>query len=359
MVSTSPAFTAWPGFSVFWPLIRTWPASTSAAAASLVFTTRAIHSHLSRRWRCRRGLTCRQASPSARPERQRANRGRPAFQAAACAPRRRACGPPGGACGPGAPAGGPPPPPGGPPGAGPCRGGAGGLAPLALGLLACLRGLRGAIAALLGCLFCSRWRSGAVAEGTGVLGPPHLDLHLLHRLSGSAAAAGLHRRAGPPVRPAAGLACFGSRGGGCLRHFDGGRRQFLRGRWFGRGFGGCGVAGSDGCGASCGVGAGTSPGWLPGSSCGGARCRGRGCSGALHLLLLHAVVEAAENAEEILARAADERHHVGNDGEAAAFHGSRRALLLGEARRQNTRSRMRSARRSSMSMRTTREPQMR
>ena len=35
---------------------------------------------------------------------------------------------------------------------------------------------------------------------------------------------------------------------------------------------------------------------------------------------------------KILPRAADERHHVGNHRESAAFDGSCRALLLGEAR---------------------------
>src|ERR1700758_3123461 len=51
MVSTSPAFTAWPGAVSRAPLTRTWPASTSAAALVRALTTRACHNHLSRRWR--------------------------------------------------------------------------------------------------------------------------------------------------------------------------------------------------------------------------------------------------------------------------------------------------------------------
>src|SRR6516225_5552779 len=51
MVRTSPAFTACPGAVSRTPLMRTWPASTSAAALERAFTTRACHSHLSRRWR--------------------------------------------------------------------------------------------------------------------------------------------------------------------------------------------------------------------------------------------------------------------------------------------------------------------
>src|SRR5882672_11251528 len=51
IVSTSPAFTACPGAFSRTPLMRTWPASTSAAALVRAFTTRACHNHLSRRWR--------------------------------------------------------------------------------------------------------------------------------------------------------------------------------------------------------------------------------------------------------------------------------------------------------------------
>jgi hypothetical protein len=54
--------------------------------------------------------------------------------------------------------------------------------------------------------------------------------------------------------------------------------------------------------------------------------------GALHLLLLHAVVETFQDAEEILARTADKRHHVGHDHKASAFHRTRRTRFLGEAR---------------------------
>src|SRR6185437_6936695 len=53
-VSTSPVLTAWPGAFSRTPLMRTWPASTSAAALVRAFTTRACHSHLSRRWRSKR-----------------------------------------------------------------------------------------------------------------------------------------------------------------------------------------------------------------------------------------------------------------------------------------------------------------
>src|SRR5262249_39803089 len=49
MVMTSPTFTAWPGAVSRTPLMRTWPLSTSAAALVRAFTTRACHSHLSRR----------------------------------------------------------------------------------------------------------------------------------------------------------------------------------------------------------------------------------------------------------------------------------------------------------------------
>src|SRR5713226_9781160 len=42
---------AWPGAFSRTPLMRTWPASTSAAALVRAFTTRACHNHLSRRWR--------------------------------------------------------------------------------------------------------------------------------------------------------------------------------------------------------------------------------------------------------------------------------------------------------------------
>src|SRR5580704_18572135 len=51
IVSTSPALTASPGAFSRTPLMRTWPASTSAAALVRAFTTRACHNHLSRRWR--------------------------------------------------------------------------------------------------------------------------------------------------------------------------------------------------------------------------------------------------------------------------------------------------------------------
>src|SRR5262249_11160388 len=49
MVTTSPAFTAWPGDFSRAPLTRTCPLSTSAAALVRALTTRACHSHLSRR----------------------------------------------------------------------------------------------------------------------------------------------------------------------------------------------------------------------------------------------------------------------------------------------------------------------
>src|SRR6266550_329522 len=51
IVSTSPTFTPCPGAISRTPLMRTWPASTSAAALVRAFTTRACHNHLSRRWR--------------------------------------------------------------------------------------------------------------------------------------------------------------------------------------------------------------------------------------------------------------------------------------------------------------------
>src|SRR5436309_7025915 len=51
IVSTSPTFTECPGAVSRTPLIRTWPASTSSAAEVRAFTTRACHSHLSRRCR--------------------------------------------------------------------------------------------------------------------------------------------------------------------------------------------------------------------------------------------------------------------------------------------------------------------
>src|SRR3977135_1361699 len=51
IVSTSPALTGWLGAISRTPLMRTWPASTSAAALGRAFTTRACHNHLSRRWR--------------------------------------------------------------------------------------------------------------------------------------------------------------------------------------------------------------------------------------------------------------------------------------------------------------------
>src|SRR6202790_5851406 len=54
MVRTSPGLTLWPGAFSRTPLMRTWPASTSAAAEVRAFTTRACHNHLSRRWRSKR-----------------------------------------------------------------------------------------------------------------------------------------------------------------------------------------------------------------------------------------------------------------------------------------------------------------
>src|SRR5207253_4794634 len=51
IVKTSPIFTLCPGVASRAPLMRTWPASTSAAAEVRAFTTRACHSHLSRRCR--------------------------------------------------------------------------------------------------------------------------------------------------------------------------------------------------------------------------------------------------------------------------------------------------------------------
>src|ERR1700739_1602210 len=51
MVSTSPILTACPGDVSRTPLMRTWPDSTSSAAEVRAFTTRACHSHLSRRCR--------------------------------------------------------------------------------------------------------------------------------------------------------------------------------------------------------------------------------------------------------------------------------------------------------------------
>src|SRR5262249_22741577 len=54
MVTTSPGLTACPGDFSRTPLTRTCPLSTSAAALVRAFTTRACHSHLSRR--CRSNL---------------------------------------------------------------------------------------------------------------------------------------------------------------------------------------------------------------------------------------------------------------------------------------------------------------
>src|SRR5262245_52352632 len=51
MVRTSPILIACPGEVSRTPLTRTWPDSTSSAAEVRAFTTRACHSHLSRRWR--------------------------------------------------------------------------------------------------------------------------------------------------------------------------------------------------------------------------------------------------------------------------------------------------------------------
>src|ERR1700761_2850594 len=51
MVRTSPGLTPWPGDVSRTPLMRTWPEATSSAALERAFTTRACHSHLSRRWR--------------------------------------------------------------------------------------------------------------------------------------------------------------------------------------------------------------------------------------------------------------------------------------------------------------------
>src|ERR1700760_4165021 len=51
MVRTSPIFTARAGVVSRVPLIRTCPASIRSAALERAFTTRACHSHLSRRWR--------------------------------------------------------------------------------------------------------------------------------------------------------------------------------------------------------------------------------------------------------------------------------------------------------------------
>src|SRR3954465_14898815 len=50
-VSTSPILIACPGDFSRAPLMRTWPDSTSSAAEVRAFTTRACHSHLSRRCR--------------------------------------------------------------------------------------------------------------------------------------------------------------------------------------------------------------------------------------------------------------------------------------------------------------------
>ena len=74
-------------------------------------------------------------------------------------------------------------------------------------------------------------------------------------------------------------------------------------------------------------------------SAGGARsfhdgcCR---CGGAFDFLLLHAEAEAAQDAFKFFAGAADERHHVGHDGKAAAFNGTGGAHFIGEARRART-----------------------
>ena len=53
---------------------------------------------------------------------------------------------------------------------------------------------------------------------------------------------------------------------------------------------------------------------------------------ALYLALLHAEIEAAQDGLEFLTGTADERHHVGDDGKAAAFDRALRARLLGKAR---------------------------
>ena len=52
----------------------------------------------------------------------------------------------------------------------------------------------------------------------------------------------------------------------------------------------------------------------------------------LHLLAMHAEIEAAQDRLEVFAGTADKRHHVGHDGEAAALDRARRARFLRNAR---------------------------
>ena len=66
---------------------------------------------------------------------------------------------------------------------------------------------------------------------------------------------------------------------------------------------------------------------------GSLRFGGCGCRGCrpFHLALLHAEVETPQDRLEFLAGTADQRHHVGHDGEAAALDRALRTRLFGEA----------------------------